>query len=190
MEKLSGESFARAKKGMDAGQKRQTGRRLREAVARMDTPCAPWQEPVDLIARALENERWDPFPESFNRERRAFTKRLRLEAPVYVHGDLNEDNLLILADGEIAIIDFADAVLAPICYEHALVASELFRFERPFLVGYFGEKAAEELAELCLTGLLLHDFGGDVLRQRLGGFDSLHSLQALRARLRERFLQG
>ncbi|MCI8442835.1 MAG: aminoglycoside phosphotransferase family protein [Provencibacterium sp.] len=190
MQKLPGKSFAQAKKQMDAHRKQEAGKQLRRITDRMNTPCAPWGEPVDVRERALWGERWAPFSESFNRERRAFTKTLSLENPVYVHGDLNEDNLLVDEKGQIAVIDFADSLIAPVCYEQALIASELFQFERPFLSGYFGDCRPEELAELCLSGLLLHDFGGDILRTRLGGIETLHSLDDLRKRLRRRFSEG
>ncbi|MCI8623238.1 MAG: aminoglycoside phosphotransferase family protein [Provencibacterium sp.] len=190
MEKLSGQSFAEAKKGMDAAQKRETGRRLRALVEKMDQPCAPWKDPVDLRARALDNKRWAPYSEGFNRERRAFLERLTWDEEVYVHGDLNEDNLLVGEEGTLAVLDFADAVLAPVYYEHALVACELFQFDRPFLEGYFGDCPPEELIELCLKGMLLHDFGGDILRSRLGGVDTINSLSELRKAIKNalRFL--
>lgn len=183
LEKLGGLCFSEARKGMDDAAKRRLGRQLREMTKRLDTPCPPWKEEQDLIARALDNPRWAPFPESFNRERRAYTVKIPLTGPVYVHGDINEDNLFILPDGEPALIDFADAGLAPDFYEYALIMSELFWFERPFIEGFFGDIPAQELARRCLDGLLLHDFGGNVLRQRLGDIASLTSLQALLERL-------
>lgn len=190
MEKLTGQSFAQRRKQLDSRQKQETGRQLRQITERMNTPCVPWGETADIRERALNGRRWAPFSESFNRERRAFTKTLSLDSPVYVHGDLNEDNLLVDEDGRIAVIDFADAVIAPAFYEQALIASELFQFERPFLTGYFGDCQPEELAELCLKGLLLHDFGGDILRMRLGEIGTLHSLAGLKQRLCRRFSEG
>lgn len=183
LEKLGGLCFAKARKEMDDTAKRRLGRQLREMTKRLNTPCPPWKEEPDLIARALDNPRWAPFPESFNRERRAYTMKIALTDPVYVHGDINEDNLFILPDGSPALIDFADAGLAPVFYEHALIMSELFWFERPLIAGFFGDTPPQELARLCLSGLLLHDFGGNVLCQRLGDIASLVSLQALFTRL-------
>ena len=183
IEKLEGQSFSEARAGMSDTGKRRLGRQLRGMTDRLNTPCPPWGEQQDIIARALDNARWDPFPESFNRERRAYTVKIPLENPVYVHGDINEDNLFILPDGSPALIDFADAGMAPVFYEHALIMSELFWFERPFIAGYFGDMPVQQLARQCLDGLLLHDFGGNILRQRLGDIASLNSLQTLWERL-------
>lgn len=190
MEKLAGEGFAQARKRMDSRQKQQAGRQLRCITEHLNTPCAPWGKPVDIKKRALEEERWALFPESFNRERRAFVQALSLKGPVYVHGDLNENNLLVQKDGALCVIDFADGAIAPAYYEHAAIACGLFSFERAFLTGYFGDYLPGELAKLCLNGLLLHDFGGDILQARLGGTDKPESLAGLYGWLEHRLSEN
>jgi RIO-like serine/threonine protein kinase len=56
---------------------------------------------------------------------------------VYVHGDLNPDNILVGKHGEIYIIDYADALTAPVEYELPSLICESFGFEFPFMGGYF-----------------------------------------------------
>lgn len=87
----------------------------------------------------------------------------------------------------IAFTDFADAVTAPVIYEHAHIASELFRFDGDFLYGYFGEYNTGALADLCFDGLLIHDFGGDIVRQQIAKPQDLTSLAILREKIHNRF---
>ena len=102
---------------------------------------------------------------------------------VYCHGDLNSDNIFIGHNLELSIIDFADAISAPLEYEQALIACELFGFENPYMLGYFGDYATDEMIELCMEGLLIHDFGSDILQNRIGPVKDIHSFDVLRARL-------
>lgn len=78
------------------------------------------------------------------------------------------NNILLDADGRLWLIDFAEAVLAPVWYEQALIAVELFGFDKALLRGYFGNYEPHSLAKLCLDGLLLHDFGGDLVARHIG----------------------
>ena len=76
----------------------------------------------------------------------------------------NGDNILINSNGKISIIDFAESVQAPKVYEDALIAIELFNFDKSLLVGYFGGCNSDTIAQTCFDGLLIHDFGGDIIK--------------------------
>ena len=120
---------------------------------------------------------WGKFPQSFQKERRAYIKAHDFGKFVLVHGDLNGDNILVTPQGELMVLDFADAVMAPVEYEHALVAAT-FGYDKAFLQGFF-ENDTERLAERCFNGTLLHEFGGTIIADRLGDsadFDSLEQL--------------
>ena len=49
--------------------------------------------------------------------------------------------------------------------------------------GYFGEYDAVKLAEKCFDGLMLHDFGYNIIRCNLGRIDEIKSLAVLKERL-------
>lgn len=182
---LSGEPFATAGKRHSRADKVAFGQALRALTARLQVPM-DGLPPRDLIAQALDNPRWRDWPASFLREQEAALRGLPPQDPVFVHGDINEDNLLISGD-ELTLIDFGDCCLAPAIYEEVVIAIELFRLDRDYLRGYFGDFDSEALAENCVRGLLLHDFGAGIASQRLGlercrGVNELR--QGIRRRLR------
>lgn len=182
-EYVDGVDFAHAVQGMTAEDKRAFGRRLRTITDRLNQPVPPGPQPVDLVQTALANERWRVYPPCFQQELAAFVQGCDLSEPVFVHADLNPDNLILGPDGGVTLLDFGDALTAPVCYEQAVVASALFRFDPPFLQGYFADRTAEELTDLCLTGLLLHDFGADLLRDLFGAPARFDSIAAVRGAL-------
>ena len=98
---------------------------------------------------------------------------------MFVHGDLNSDNILVDRDGNLRVIDFADSVKAPKFYEQALIATKLFRLEGDLIRGYFGDMPPESLAQMIVDGLLIHDFGGDIVRQRILPQSELESVDDL-----------
>jgi len=182
MEYISGGSLGQLEVRMTDDEKRQHARRLREITDKMNSPCERFND-LDIINRALNCGRWNIFPQSFQYERKEYLKNYKITSPVYVHGDLNPDNVLIDAEGKLYIIDFADAVLAPYEYELAAIVCELFCFEKPYMEGYFGEYDVLELTEKCFDGLLMHDFGYNIIRGNLGRIDEITSLSMLKERL-------
>ncbi len=163
-------------------EKKSYAKQLRDITDKMNTPSCRFND-VDVIERALHCKRWNSFPEGFQFERRNYLDQYRLKNIVYVHGDLNPGNVLVDEGKKLYIIDFADAILAPPEYEIAAVVCELFCFEKPYMDGYFGEYDAEELSEKCLRGLLMHDFGYNIIRDNLGCIDEIVSLETLKQRL-------
>jgi len=175
MEYAEGRAFSEAVKELSGGEKEELGRRLRELTGRMNVPGP--EIPGDVFRQ--EGEGWKSFPASFRRERRAYVTPERYGPRVFVHGDLNGDNLLICPDGGICVLDFADAVTAPKEYEDGLAAGELFSYEPHLMRGYFEGREAEEVAEVCFRGLLLHRFGGEVIRDHIAPPETFPSLEAL-----------
>ena len=104
---------------------------------------------------------------------------------IFVHGDLCYDNFIIDNKGNIYIIDFADSVIAPFSYEHGHLASVLFNFNKSYLKGYFGKYKINDIVDLCFDGILIHDFGGDIVAENISGIDKINCLNDLRNKLYE-----
>jgi len=181
-EYIAGLEFTEAVKTMTSDEKVDFGRKLRSITDRMNRPCEAFNG-IDIINDKGRYMRWSKYPERFKMERLAYIKTRDFGEKVFVHGDLCGDNILLTPQGELYIIDFADAVLAPKIYEHALVAVELFKFDPALLHGYFGEYTADGLAAICFNGLLIHDFGGDVVEQHLGKINEFQTLDDLQKSL-------
>jgi thiamine kinase-like enzyme len=178
-EYVNGIEFTQAVKTMTDDEKIAFARKLRAVTDIMNTPCEPFNG-IDVINDKGRYRRWEKYPESFQAERLAYIKTRDFGERVFVHGDLCGDNILLKPEVGLCIIDFADAVLAPQIYEHALVAVELFDFDPALLHGYFGDCSADELMRICFDGLLIHDFGGDVVEQHVGSPREFQGLDELR----------
>ena len=186
-EYIAGAEFKDAVKVMGVADRLAIGCKLRAVTDKMNKPCGPFNS-IDVINDADDARRfrrWDErYNESFRAERLAYIRSHNYGEKVFVHGDLCGDNILLAPDGELYIIDFADAVLAPIEYEHALIAVALFELDAALIEGYFGNCSADELASVCFNGLLIHDFGGDIVAQLIGDPGEVLSLCDLQNKLK------
>jgi serine/threonine protein kinase len=180
MEYINGLDFNEYSKKFDNKEKIAFAKRLREITDSFNRKCEFFNR---VYAVNGKNKRWNKYSERFRTERLEY---LHNDAPgekIFVHGDLCYDNLIIDNNGNIFIIDFADSVIAPQVYEHAHLASVLFNFDKPYLQGYFGEYRADNLVDLCLNGLLIHDFGGDIISQNVAKVNEITCLNDLREKL-------
>jgi len=178
MEFIPGIELKEAVKAMTDDEKFAIAQKLRAATDRMNTPCEAFNN-IDALHDRHRWERWDKFSERLRKERAAWIETHDFGAFVFCHGDLCGDNILISPQGEIYIIDFADALPAPIDYEHALLAAE-FDYDPALMQGYFGEEPVDTLAERCFAGTLIHDFGGDIAAQRIARPEEVDCLEELR----------
>jgi len=176
---IQGKAFCDHAASLTREEKIAFGRGLREVTDKMNTPCERFND-IDVINDKGRYRRWDKYPETFRKERLDYIRTHNFGEKVFVHGDLCGDNILIDGDGRIFIIDFADAVYAPIVYEQAHVASELFDFDETFLTGYFGWYDIDTLTDLCFNGLLIHDFGGDIIASKADRAREITSLGEMR----------
>jgi len=178
-EYIEGKEFDDAVKTMSRRDLQDLGQKLRRAADTMNTPCEAFNA-IDIIGGESRFPVWANFSDSFNKERIEYKRGHNFGNSVFVHGDLCSDNILVSRDRNIHIIDFADAVLAPVAYEHALVAAGLFHLDGDLLRGYFGDAAADDIAGICFDGLLIHAFGGDIIKHSVGNpaeFDSIWDLR-------------
>ncbi len=163
-------------------EKRAFARRLRELLARLNQPAEGLIPPIDLLRRAVENPRLSKLSPALREEMRRRAEGLDLSQRVLVHGDLTGENLLIGEDGELQVIDCADACLAPAWYELGPIVFELFRCD-PILLRTFAGPDWNKFTELALDAVSVHDFGADLLletarRENLPPFTSLRDVKA------------
>jgi len=181
MDYIEGVEFSEHSKNFTDADKISFAKRMREITDKMNIPCGSFNN-IDVKQR---HERWDEdgFSESFMTERLEYIKSHDFGEMVFIHGDLCGDNMLIDSKNNIYVIDFADAVKAPRCYEHAHLASELFGFDKSYLRGYFGEYRTKELVDTCFDGILLHDFGGYIINEYLAKAENIKCLKDLRDKI-------
>ena len=184
MEFIPGIELKEAVKTMTQAEKIAIAQKLRAVTDRMNTPCGPFNG-IDAIHDRSRWKRWGKFPERFQQERADWIAAHDFGEFVFCHGDLCGDNIIISPQGEIYIIDFADALLAPLSYEHALIAAA-FGYDPALMRGYFGDEPPGELAERCFEGTLIHDFGGDIAAERIAKPEEIDCLEALRQRMHQK----
>lgn len=181
LEYIEGESLTELSGKLSGEERFRIGCDLRDIVDKMDIPGEKFNNHV-LFGKSAE-DRWKAFPLSFQRERKEYLKNHEKKTEVYVHGDLNPDNIIIRANKEICIIDFADAMLAPIELEIAGIICDGFKFDSDYLNGFIGKQNKSILTEQLLYGLLIHDFGVNIIRDNIGVPGEMHSLEELRNRI-------
>lgn len=184
LEYLNGKSFTDVSNTLSDESKEKIGRHLRLFVDKLDVACDKFNE-HRLFGEAAER-RWQKFSDDFQKQRKEYISRISAKPQVYIHGDLNPDNMIVMEENRIFIIDFADALLAPIEFEYAGLICDAFKFERPYLKGFFGEYDKEELTELCLYGLLIHDFGLNIIRDNIGNIENINEVTQLRHMIYEK----
>ena len=184
MEHIDGNNLSDIEEYLTDCDKEKIGRKLREITDKLNTPCREFNN-IDVVLRAIENKRWDIFPERFKKERADYLRQLRIRDKVYVHGDLHCDNVFLDADKNVYIIDFADALLAPAEYEIAALCG-MFDYQDSYMHGYFGVNYCKnQIAEEYFKGVLLHDFGADIIKSSLGNIDEITDLDDLKNRICE-----
>jgi serine/threonine protein kinase len=182
MEYIDGQTLGDIENKLSDNEKMIIGEKLRSITDELNKACETFND-IHIINRELNNKRWDIFSDDFNNERIEYLKKLILKDEVYVHGDLNPDNVLLHENGQVYIIDFADALLAPSEYELPAIICELFCLDKAFMKGYFGEESLEDITELCLKGLLIHDFGSNIIRCNFGNINEITSIKSLKDKL-------
>ena len=185
MEYINGLDFNEYSVNFNDKEKTKLGARIREITDLFNKQCENFNG-IDVIHDRNRHKRWDRYSENFKTERLEYLKSHAFGEKVFVHGDLCYDNLIIDKKDNIHIIDFADSVLAPINYEHGHLAAVLFGFDESYLRGYFGKYNADDIVDLCFNGLIIHDFGGDIVSEKIANADKLFCLNDFRNELNKK----
>ena len=127
------------------------------------------QELGDVIDQCSDQEKYDygqKLRELFERLHQAQCPEFvgRHLGPYFIHGDMTGENIL-LVDGELALIDFGDALLGPLCYEMPALVIEGMRADPQVIAGFWSEDPRQLWAQVE-EGLKIHEFAPQ-LRERL-----------------------
>lgn len=157
------------------------GKKLGRLTKAMNIPCRPFNK-IQVISDPDRSKRWKPYSKAFQKSREAYLKDRNFGDFVFTHGDLCADNILVDENGGLVVIDFADAVLAPRCYEPSLLAFE-YRAYPAFLRGYWQGEDLKLMAEQVFDGILIHDFGGDIVKSVYPDAPGYHEVEELSKRI-------
>ena len=121
----------------------------------------------DLFKQAEENDRLDQL--SPDLKRNIMERIIQYEHDpqlhkIFVHGDLNNHNILY-ADGSLALIDFGECQFAPECYEIPPIIIDLFKCDKVLTHLFIHQNniTHDEFLDKLVDGISLHDFGGDYI---------------------------
>jgi len=186
MEYIHGKMLGQVEGSLSYEDKVSIGKQMRSITDKLNTGCGNFT-PVDVMQYAIDFDGWDKFgfPKSFQEERLAYLANMHINegSKVYCHGDWNCDNILLDDKLNVYVIDFADAMHAPIEYEIVYIASALFCFEKPYMVGYFGDYNVEDILEMCMKWLPVHAWGHATTKGNLGDVSEISSFAAMQEKL-------
>lgn len=176
MEYIDGKTLGDIKPNLSDEQKYKIGRKIRSIVDSFSKSNEQINE-INVIKRTLVSEKWIGAPKDILEMQSLFLNQIDHVERVFVHGDLTEDNIIITPDFDIYILDFADAVCGPKIYEYMPLIADAFSFDKHFIYGYFGDIDVNELANLCLHGMLIHEYGFQAMKQIFKDVDDLSALK-------------
>jgi len=186
MEYIHGKMLGDIEDGLSYEDKVNIGRQMRNITDKLNTPCKNFT-PIDVIGYALENDGWKKygFPASFQEELLAYLANMHIRESdkVYCHGDWTCENVLLDDNLNVYIVDFADAMYAPAEYETVYIASALFCFEKPYMLGYFGDYCVEDILDMCMKWLPVHAWGHATVKGNLTDVSAIDSFAVMRDRL-------
>lgn len=183
-EYINGYTFGDIENALSDSDRIDIGKQLASITKKLNVPCEEFND-VNIIERAVTSFRYKDYSSEFNAERINYLKNYKILNEVYVHGDINPCNIIIDDNKMAYLIDFADSCTAPACYELPPVICWVFEFDNFYMQGYFDNKY-DNLAENLFNGILLHDYGGDIIKDNFGNCNEINSLDILYNKIKER----
>lgn len=167
---------------------------IHDCLRNLHQPADGEIEWIDLRTRAIDNPRLDRLSTGLCADLAALAQEQPLDDLVFVHGDLTGENLLLADDNRLVFIDFADAVLAPVCYELPSLVFDLLQADRRCVRELALHRDPDEFVEEVLRGLAIHDFTGNLLGDFFARLAiapaSVDNIAALRSLLRSTWFAG
>ncbi|MDR6884120.1 phosphotransferase [Bacillus sp. 3255] len=164
MDFIDGELAGHAFNKYDDAQKMQFIQELKHTMSLFNTIPDKEMDTRMIRTRALMNSRWEPFPECVKRQVETIIGELDLSDCVYVHGDLNANNLIQDENHRLYLIDFAECIVAPVWYEYPPILFDLFDHDRQAIKAFMADSHPRDFQDKVFGALLLHDFGADFIR--------------------------
>lgn len=160
--------------GMEAGEvlanysrkrKVEVVRQIKEMLETLHRPAGeiPELPEIDLKKQAVNNSRLKKLGRELANDLKKRAASIQISDPVLVHGDITGENVLISPEGNLVFLDFADAHIAPPCYELPPLLFELFQFDRELVEEWVETDEREAFFDILMDGLALHDFGPDII---------------------------
>ena len=164
MEYVKGIPFDRACMTASIQEKQYYIRQLREILYQFNKPVYNLIPKMDLIGRAINNERWNGLSDSLVSELISRAQTLSYENLVLAHGDLSSSNLIIDSNNKLWVIDFGEAQLAPPYYELVSIIFILFKWDKILVKEFAAECDSEVFISRLIDVIAIHDFAGDILK--------------------------
>ncbi|EJW17760.1 aminoglycoside phosphotransferase family protein [Paenibacillus alvei] len=142
---------------------------VKQLLANLDKLNTLPEEQVDANAikqRVVRNARWNIFTEAIRTQIAEIVAKSPISQPVYVHGDITAENVMVDAKGQLYMIDFADSTIAPAAYEYPPILFSLFDFDAELIQLFMHELncSREAFIDEVFLAILLHEFGFDFVR--------------------------
>jgi serine/threonine protein kinase len=133
--------------------------KLKENLHKINTHPAEEIDTELIKNRAIDNKRWEKFSDTVKAQRENLLRAYELSSPVYVHGDITADNVMIDSEDNIFIIDFADSTIAPVEYEYPSIVFDLFDSDKEMVYELTKDMYYDDFIEKLFMGILLHQYG-------------------------------
>jgi len=122
--------------------------------------------------RVIFGQRWSGAKDKVKRELESYLNSIKLTGSVYVHGDLTSENVMVDAEKNVYIIDFADSAVAPYYYEYPPILFDLFNYDKVMIDNFFDNRDLEDIIEDTYNGVLIHDYGVHFIKDMLMKYEN------------------
>lgn len=177
MDFIQGQEAGKVLPNSSRSQKAAFVKQLHANLDRMNTLPAEQVDADAIKQRVVSNARWNIFAEAVRAQIAEIVAQSSISQPVYVHGDITAENVMVDAEGRLYLIDFADSTIAPASYEYPPILFSLFDFDAELIQLFMRELncSREAFIDEVFLAILLHEFGFIFVRmicEKYSGLDA------------------